>query len=71
MSNWTTAIVLATVACGSHLPAEHPCSEENPAAHAFLASCAMRVEFECAQDPDVPCAVEEECEREWARRCER
>lgn len=64
-------VALLLTACTSHLPPEHPCNlEANPRAHVFLAACAARIAAECDPDPAVPCEVEQECEREWARRCE-
>jgi hypothetical protein len=63
-------VVYGCSGCVSALPADHPCSEENPRAAAFLASCATLVKLQCDADPKVPCEVEAECERAWAERCE-
>ena len=63
-------LVLVLAACSSRLPPDHPCSEENPRAHAFVRACELRVLAECNPDPAVPCEVERECEEAWARRCE-
>lgn len=53
-------LVAALAAACAVLPANHPCSEDNPEAEAFLRKCEA-----C---PDQACV--DACELEWARRCE-
>jgi hypothetical protein len=64
-----TPVLFILAGCAEQLPPTHPCSLENPEAHAFAAACRARVELECKGVEDEQCPAWHECMAEFERRC--
>jgi hypothetical protein len=57
------------VGCASGLPANHPCSPENPEAIDRAARCAALVRLTCAHLADDECPAVADCDAVWEKRC--
>jgi hypothetical protein len=62
-------IAWGSCGCAAQLPANHPCSEQNPEAIRQAARCVALVQLTCAHLSDDECPAVARCDELWEKRC--